>query len=126
MEERLKLMREKQLNNICNNKKLKDKDMKRIIKYTDNCIFGEECSLWKGYITNNKSTYINFFFNGKKNALHRILYLNFIGNLYENSYLSYSCSNSGKCCNINHIKIKKNCNIINNIKKNNNNSVSFD
>jgi hypothetical protein len=105
---RLELLKSKQLNNISENKKLKENDLMRIIKYTDNCLFGNECSLWKGYITNNKSTYVNFYFNGNKIALHRLLYLNFIGNLYDNIYLSYKCNNDGICCNINHLIIKKN------------------
>ena len=40
-------------------------------------------------------------------ALHRLLYINFIGQLYSNSYLEFTCPNKGVCCNINHIKIKK-------------------
>lgn len=105
---RLELLKSKQLNNIPEDKKLKENDLKRIIKYTDNCLFGNECSLWKGYITNNKSKYVNFYFNGNKMALHRLLYLNFIGNIHDNVYLSCKCKNEGVCCNINHIIIKKN------------------
>jgi hypothetical protein len=107
MDSMLELFKNKQLDNIPENKRLKENDFKRIIKYTDNCIFGNECSLWKGYITNNKSKYINFYFNGSKIALHRLLYLNFIGHLHENVYLSYTCCNDGVCCNVNHIIIKK-------------------
>ena len=105
---RLELLKSKQLNNLPENKKLKENDFKRIIKYTDNCLFGNECSLWKGYITNNKSKYVNFYFNGSKIALHRLLYLNFIEHIHDNVYLSHKCKNEGVCCNINHIIIKKN------------------
>ena len=105
---RLQLLKNKQLNDIPENKKLKENDLKRIIKYTDNCLFGNECTLWKGYITNNKSKYVNFYFNGNKVALNRLLYLNFIGHIHDNVYLSYKCKNEGVCCNINHIIIKKN------------------
>jgi len=121
MDTRLELLKSKQLNIIPKNKKLKDNDLKRIIKYTDNCLFGNECSLWKGYITNNKSKYVNFYFNGNKLALHRLLYLNFISNIDDNIYLSHTCKNGGICCNINHIIIKKN-----KIKKNKKNTVEFD
>jgi len=118
----LEFLKTKQLKKINDNKLLKDSDLLRIIKYTDNSIFGNKCSLWNGYITNNKSKYINFYFNGCKIALHRLLYLNFIGNLHDNIYLSYTCENPGVCCNINHFGIKKN-KIKNNIKKN---TVEFD
>ena len=123
MTDKLKLLKNKQLNNIPENKKLKESDMKRIIKYTNNCLFSNECCLWTGYITNNKSKYINFYFNGKKTALHRLLYINYIGNLHDNIYLSYKCNNEGICCNINHLIIKKN-----NKKKiiKNKNTVEFD
>ena len=108
MDTRLELFKKKQLSILPKNKKLKESDLKRIIKYTDNCLFGDKCSLWKGYITNNKNKYINFYFNGNKIALHRLLYLNFVGHIYDNIYLSYKCNNQGYCCNINHITIKKN------------------
>ena len=42
-------------------------------------------------------------FNKKKHALHRLLYLNYIGEVKPNEYLKYKCENKGKCCNINHI-----------------------
>ena len=108
MDDNIELIKNKQLNNIPENKKLKDNDIKRILKYVDNSLFGDECCLWKGYITNNKSKYVNFYFNGNKIALHRLLYINFIGHIHDNVYLSYKCKNEGVCCNINHIIIKKN------------------
>lgn len=118
----------RQLSNVPEEYKLKKSDLKRILKYIDTSLFDKDtCCLWKGYITNNKGLYINFYFNKKKVALHRLLYINFIGELYENNYLTYSCCNKGKCCNINHIEIKKN-----NIKKysnkntTNNTTVYFD
>jgi hypothetical protein len=108
MEILLDELKNKQIDNIPINKKLKDKDLKRIIKYTNKSIISSnECILWKGFITTNKGIYINFYFNGKKTALHRLLYLNYIGPIYDNQYLSFTCENGGKCCNINHIKIKK-------------------
>tara|TARA_A100001015_G_scaffold120828_1_gene133946 strand:+ start:582 stop:959 length:378 start_codon:yes stop_codon:yes gene_type:complete len=105
--ERLELLKDKQLDNVNKNKKLKENDLIRITKFTDKCLFGNECVLWKGYVTNNKSKYINFYFNGSKTALHRLLYLNYIGNIYDNTYLSYKCQNPGICCNINHLIVKK-------------------
>ena len=123
MNDRLELLKSKQLNNIPEKKKLKENDLKRIVKYTDNCLFGSECSLWKGYITNNKSKYVNFYFNGNKMALHRLLYLNFIDDLHDNIYLSYKCNNEGVCCNINHLILKKKNKKKKEIKKN---TVEFD
>jgi hypothetical protein len=106
------------LNNIINlqrpnvryDKLLLEKDLKRIINRTGGITnTTNDCILWKGYITHNKIDYINFYFKGKKCALHRILYINFKGKLNDNDYLEFTCfdkTNRGKCCNINHI-IKK-------------------
>ena len=107
-EKYLNEMIEKQIKNCNDNYKLSISDMKRILKYINYSIFEpNQCCLWSGYITNNKGKYINFYFNKKKIALHRLLYLNFIDNLYENQYLTYTCNNKGTCCNLNHIKVKK-------------------
>ena len=86
-------------------KKLDVKSLQRISRNIDKSIFGSECVIWKGYITYIKGTdvhYINFFFNRKKHALHRLLYLNFVGPIDDNEYIKYSCDNKGKCCNVNH------------------------
>jgi hypothetical protein len=97
--------------NIRSDKLLLEKDLKRIINRTGGIInTTDECILWKGYITHNKIDYINFYFKGKKCALHRILYINFKGKLNDNDYLEFICidkSNRGRCCNINHIIKKK-------------------
>ena len=95
-----------QNDDIDNDKKLDVKSLQRISRNVESSLFGNDCVFWQGYITYIQSTdvhYINFFFNGKKHALHRLLYLNFIGNLKKNEYLKYKCDNKGKCCNINHI-----------------------
>jgi hypothetical protein len=95
-----------QIDDIENEKKLDVKSLQRISRNVEDSLFSDKCVLWQGYITYIQSTdvhYINFFFNGKKHALHRLLYLNFIGNLKKNEYLKYKCDNKGKCCNINHI-----------------------
>lgn len=102
-------MLQKQLNNVPQDKKLKYADLKRLCKYLSTSIFDENvCSIWKGYVTNtnniSKGVYINFFFNGKKSALHRLLYINFIGPLSDNEYLKFSCEHKGKCCCIGHLK----------------------
>jgi hypothetical protein len=97
-----------QRKDIPSDKKLLYNDLKRISKYLPNSIFSEECSLWNGYITSIKSAhddvnqYINFYFKGKKHALHRLLYINFIGELCDNEYIKFKCINKGKCCNIHH------------------------
>ena len=93
-------------------KLLSEKDLRRIYARTGGIMNdNNECIIWKGYITHNKIDYINFYFNGRKCALHRILYINFKGKLNDNDYLEYICpdkSNKGKCCNINHIVKKRN------------------
>jgi hypothetical protein len=99
----------KQLIDIPTNKRLIFSDLKRISKYLDVSIFNDkQCSLWKGYITNNnndtKGTYINFYFRNKKVALHRLIYNNFVDTLDDNEYLKFMCENKGKCCSIHHLK----------------------
>jgi CRISPR/Cas system-associated endoribonuclease Cas2 len=124
---------DKQLKNVDFEHKLSYSDMKRICKNLKKSIFNknDECAIWGGYITNNKNgkQYINFYFKKKKVALHRLLYINYIGNVNSSEYLKLSCTNSGKCCSINHLKIANskentdkniNCSIINN-KKNKDN-----
>jgi hypothetical protein len=101
-----------QLKTLPNDKKLLYNDLKRICKYIKTSIFTEECALWYGYITiiknDDKKSYINFYYAGKKYALHRLLYINFKGHLCDSEYIKFNCVNKGKCCNINHFyKIKK-------------------
>lgn len=95
-----------QKKNVINGKKLLYSDLRRISKYLSKSIFGNECSLWNGYITtiknDDKSSYINFYFNGKKYALHRLLYQNYIGELDDSEYIKFNCLNKGKCCTIGH------------------------
>lgn len=95
-----------QRKNIIIDKKLNLNDLKRISTYLTNSIFSEGCSIWNGYITQfkNETYYINFYFNGRKVALHRLLYNNFIGDLDDSEYLKYTCDNKGRCCNLNHFK----------------------
>lgn len=107
--ELLKEMLFRQLKNIPIDKKLQYQDLKRICKYVTTSIFDEKlCCSWNGYITNankaDKGTYINFYFRKKKAALHRLLYINFIGELSDDEYLKFNCENKGMCCNIKHIK----------------------
>lgn len=97
---------DKQLRDVENEKKLDVKSLQRISRNVEGSLFGDKCIIWQGYITYISSTdvhYINFFFNGKKHALHRLLYLNYMGDVKKNEYLKYTCPNKGKCCNINHI-----------------------
>ena len=105
----LKNMTNKQLKNISVPQKLQFTDLKRISKQVSGSIFDPKiCSLWTGYITNinnsKKGIYINFYFNSQKVALHRLLYINFIGELNDHEYIKFSCGNKGRCCNINHLK----------------------
>ena len=91
---------------ISPDKKFNLNDLKRISTYLTKSIFSNECCIWNGYITQfkNDTFYINFYFNGKKVALHRLLYNNFIDDLEDSEYLKYTCENKGKCCNLNHFK----------------------
>jgi len=85
---------------------LESSDLMRICKSIDKSIFNlDECVLWKKFLTKSngdKSCYINFYLKGKKLALHRILYINYIDDLDNTQYLKYTCTNPGQCCNINH------------------------
>jgi hypothetical protein len=99
-----------QRKNLSADKKLNLSDLKRISSYLNKSIFTEdECSLWDGYVTEikNLSAFVNFFFNGKKQALHRLLYYNFINDINDNEYLKFTCCNKGKCCCINHLVLVK-------------------
>ena len=98
----------KQLKNIPPEWKLNSCDIKRLTNNIDTSIFNDNnCCLWNGYITNknniSKGTYINFYFNGKKTALHRLLYSNYVQPLDENEYIKFTCPNKGSCCNVNHL-----------------------
>ena len=100
-----------QLKNINENDVFVLSDLKRILKYSELSIFQPEaCVLWTGYITFAKVRYINFYFKGRKQALIRLLYKNFIGNLDDSTYLSHTCKNPSNCINLNHIKVKKTIN----------------
>jgi len=114
------------------NKKLVYNDLRRISKYLNNSIFNsDDCCLWNGYISpiknDDKNYYINFYFNGKRHSLQRLLYYNFVGDINNSEYIKYYCTNKSKCCNIKHFyKIDKNTstNIINII--NNNDKINKD
>ena len=126
----LKKMLNNQRTNIDPLIKLDFKDFQRILNNINTDIFDiENCCIWNGYITKSYNlNYINFFLKKKKIALNRLLYINFIGDLDDKSYLKYICRNKGICCNINHfIKSYNNDNhnnkiIINNINYNNKNN----
>ncbi len=96
-----------QKQNISLEKKLTFSDLKRISSNLSNDIFDDNCSLWNGYVTNLNSKknncYISFFYKNKKIALHRLLYINFIGELKDDEYLKFICENKGKCCSLNHL-----------------------
>ena len=111
-----------QRKNLILERKLKLSDLKRISSYLSISIFEKKCTIWNGYITEfkNNSYYINFYFNGKKHALHRLLYYNFIDDIEDSEYLKYNCINKGKCCCIFHFTK------INYIEKHNNFSEKFD
>lgn len=103
----LKELLKNQIQTVNITKKLSYNDIKRISKFIKTSIFCDNCSLWNGYITNEKNqtkgTYINFYYNKKKIALHRLLYVNFVGEIADNEYIKFSCNNKGKCCSIYHM-----------------------
>jgi hypothetical protein len=119
-----------QLKKVDTCKKLTYSDMVRVSKYLKKSIFNNECVLWEGYITNymnkSKGIYVNFYFRQKKYALHRLLYLNFIGPLDDDEYLKFTCNNKGICCNINHIMKINNIEHKNNEHKNNEHKNNID
>lgn len=122
--ELLKKMLNKQRPNINPLMKLDFKDIQRILNNIDTDIFDENiCCIWNGYITKSyKLNYINFFLKKKKIALNRLLYINFIGELDDSSYLKYKCKNKGICCNINHFIKSYNNYSLNENKNNTNNN----
>ena len=94
-----------QRKNIPNEVLFNYKDLNRIANNIDKSIFGNECSIWKGFIHHYKNNYyINFFFKGSKKNLSRLLYYNFVGNIDNYEYIKNICENVGKCCNITHYK----------------------
>ncbi len=99
---------QKQRKDVPVDKKLLLQDIRRICKNINSSIFDEDsCCVWNGYVTNSnkkkKGNYINFYFKNKKVALHRILYVNYVGDLTKDHYIKYSCENKGICCNVNHL-----------------------
>ncbi len=105
----VKKLIKKQKKDINSDIKLTFKDMTRVCKHINTDPFDKkQCCLWTGNITNmnnhEKGRYVNFYFNGKKQALHRLLYSNFVGILASDEYLKYKCENKGICCNINHFE----------------------
>lgn len=101
----IKFLSENQRKDICKNR-LSYADIKRIAKYIKVKTVEDDCILWDGYINccKGRTPYINFYFNSKKVALHRLLYHNYVEELKDNEYLKYTCINKGKCCNYKHLK----------------------
>lgn len=101
-------MRERQLPRVPAHWRLQSSDIQRVCRHIQGDIFGEECVIWQGYITNRnrprKGPNINFFFQSKKVALHRLLYSNYVQPLDSDQFLKYTCDNKGTCCNINHLE----------------------
>lgn len=101
-------MIQKQLPNVPKNWKLTRKDMNRMLEKIKVSIFDPvKCSIWDEANfekkKRKKGSYINFYFNTGKIALHRLLYSNFIELLQQNEYVKYLCNNKGNCCNVNHL-----------------------
>lgn len=84
--------------------RLQHSDFKRFARYLSVSIFAPGCSMWKGYVTDrtktNKGSYINFYFHKKKVALHRLIYVNFIGALANDEFVKFKCVNKGHCCSV--------------------------
>lgn len=107
-------MTHKQLSHVPADKKLMYKDLWRITKHINNSIFDDGCCVWDGYVTNkyvpNKGSYVNFYFQRKKQALHRLLYANFVGPIGNTDMIRFTCNRRGECCNVMHMK-KQRCNV---------------
>lgn len=105
IDERIDEMKNKQLDDVCDERLMRTVDFTKVAKFTTNSIFSKEkCSLWTGDIT-KKGNYVNFYFKDqKKVALHRLLYANFRGPVIDGEdYIKYSCNNGSVCCNVNHM-----------------------
>src|SRR5271168_4604257 len=101
----------KQLKDVPSDRKLRYLDLKRICKFVSTSVFDKKtCSIWSTYVadntnnnnisnTNASNIHINFYYNKKKMSLHRLLYINFIGNIDDTEYIKFTCVNKGKCCN---------------------------
>lgn len=95
-----------QIQDIDFDNKLLYNDIKRLRNYIGTSIFGDECSIWKGYSSiKNNHKHIDFYLNKKKKILFRLLYINYKHKLNDNEYIRNICSNNGNCCNINHLTI---------------------
>jgi len=91
--------------------RITSREVLRMLKNIDGNIFGNECVVWKGHLTNvnnpRKGIHINFFFRDKKLALHRLLYHNLVEHIEKSTYIAYTCKNKGKCLCLKHMKHKK-------------------
>ena len=98
-----------QIENINPIYRLKSNDIIRLSLYLSSDPFCDsKCCKWTGTISISscQTKYINFWFNKKKQALHRVLYINYIKDLPKNKYLKFICPDpnmKGICCNINHM-----------------------
>jgi hypothetical protein len=97
-------------------------DIHRILNNISTSPFAPiDCCIWNGYVTlleKSKIKYINFYFKHRKIAIHRLLYINYVDDLNDDSYLKFTCENKGICCNVNHI-IKRSQPIVKSNNKNN-------
>ena len=110
-EEIVEKLYEYQLKDIDNRYRLNEKDIIRLASYLSGDPFSlNNCCRWVGAISksSHNSKYINFWFNKRKQSLHRILYYNYIGDLPNSKYLRFTCRDAdmrGICCNINHFEL---------------------
>lgn len=108
----IELFKLKQLPQLPKSQELTEQDFKKIQKHLPNKdIFGAECSEWSGVFCNKgkekKGIYINYYFNHRKESLHRLLYRNYINSkLPDKTYLVHKCSNK-LCVNVSHMVEKK-------------------
>lgn len=107
----LELFKRKQLPLLPKETELQESDFKKLHKNLPDDIFGSECAIWGGVYCNmgkkHKGIYINYYFNKKKESLHRLLYKNYVNSkLGEKQYLWHTCHNK-LCCNPTHMIVKK-------------------
>lgn len=109
-EELLKTLIDKQRKNIPDEDRLEVKDIRRLVKFLQDTIFNEHgCTGWDGYYckTFKKCTGITFFFKKEKRMIHRLLYINYKGDIPNNCFIRFTCPTGPYCCNVNHMNLKE-------------------
>lgn len=97
-------MLDRRISNIPDDIKFDKNQIKRLSQKIKTSIFDKnQCAIWEGYFSSSKGeVHILFYHRKKKLLLHRLLYMNFVGDLGDNENVKTNCKN-GTCCNVNHM-----------------------